>query len=83
MISCFLENRLKEVTYLTNHKSSTRSPTEGEDGWTKCFYSGYPLGSEFIVVCDLNKSPITRQFAVRVEIMGLGLREVQVFGLRK
>ena len=79
----FLENRLKKVTYLTNHKASTRSPIEGEDGWTKCFYSKDPLGSEFIVVCDLNRTPITRQFAIRVEHKGLGLREVQVIGLRK
>ena len=67
---------------MTNYKTSTTSPKQEDGGWTKCFYSRHPLGSEFIVVCDLNIAPTTRQFAIRVENQGIGLREVQVFGLR-
>ena len=82
-----LDNRLQQVTYLTNPTDTSADPEDAIDGWKKCFYSENALGKEFIVVCEWNKStytPLTRQFAIRVGYnQGVGLREVEVFGFGK
>ena len=86
-IHIHLDNRLQQVTYLTNPADTSAEPGETRNGWKKCFYSERPLGKKFIVVCELNKStytPLTRQFAIRVGYnQGVGLREVEVFGFGK
>ena len=75
------------MTYLINPTDASTEPEDESNGWKKCFYSEKPLGKEFIVVCELNKStytPLTRQFAIKVGYNhGIGLREVEVFGFGK
>ena len=82
-----LDNRLQQVTYLTNPTDTSADPEDTRDGWKMCFYSDGALGKEFIVVCEFNGStytPLTRQFAIKVGYnQGVGLREVEVFGFGK
>ena len=75
------------MTYFTNPTYTSANPEDARNGWKKCFYSRRALGKEFAVVCELNRStytPLTRQFAIRIGYhLGVGLREVQVFGFGK
>ena len=80
----FVENKFMKVTYLTTHTNTNVAPETGKDGWTKCFYSETALGAEFIVVCDNNRTPYIKQFAIRrTDAQSISLKEVLVFGYSK
>lgn len=69
---------------MTNDQTTNANPVEGTDGWTKCFYSPDSFGEEFTVVCDKNRAPYTRLFALSVGFgKGVALREVEVYGYSK
>ena len=80
-----VDTRLTGVSFLTNKDSTSVAPnTDGNGGWSRCYYSSTALGHQYTVHCNTNpQTPITRQFGIAARVQAIELREVQIYGLGK
>ena len=80
----FADKLFEHVTYLTNQDATTEDPIAGNNGWLECFLSSEYFGRKFIIVCEKNRAPNTREFAISTNTsFGVELREVEIYGERK
>ena len=55
--------------------------TNGNGGWSRCYYSSTALGEHYNITCNTNpQTPVVRQFAIAAGTEAIELREVEIYG---